>query len=481
MQQLGASFVQSFLVPYIETNILGNVDKDERLQHVIRYDTTPTATDISGLETSYFSNTGTILDTDLALRKVFFKEFIGFINRQKIIADGNVYKLASRLLPNPRTKEYTNEAQNNIRKFGFEAVDAIQQHIAAELIRQKLASGEIKKEEADDQKSKLKEGKIILVRGKDENFKTKSEDDIKRALASQERARDFWEDVLSGDGGIAYGMNPLDIPEEGEKEKGSTLTGLQKQVWASMAIKAEKQLEENGIYVEASLKIDQNGVAYGNVQDRRGAKMKVEVSLIKPGKHNYKFTFSNQPSKKFLVDEDELKSEFKDKKRSAAEVYTDKQLQERKREELIGKVGIPVSEGVKFSQTPPKVARGYTEKVESKVPEGGEEYEGAVPVAVATGKKAELEAETGSGITEGAGYPSGPVEAKQVYDQRLSQRTKTEVRSRDNKKRGRKRNWRDTKASARAFRNTPTARIIKYYAATAAGFGGAVGIYSFLT
>ena len=75
MQQLGQEFIQSFLVPYIKTEILGNVENDARLQRVIRFDTTPSATDLAGLESSYFTNTGTVLDTDVELRHVFWNEF----------------------------------------------------------------------------------------------------------------------------------------------------------------------------------------------------------------------------------------------------------------------------------------------------------------------------------------------------------------------------------------------------------------------
>lgn len=482
MQQLGESFVQTFLVPYVKNNILGNVDKDERLQRVIRFDTTPTPTDIDGLETSYFTNTGTILDTDMALRKVFFKEFIGFINRQKIIANGNIYLLAFRLLPDVKTKTYSKDATNNLEKFGFEAVKAMEDHVAAELIRQKEATGEIKKEQAEDDRRKLKEGKLVLVRGKDSNFKYKSEDEIKRAIASREKAVEFWDDVLADDseqGPVAYGMNPTEIPEQGKEEKGSTLAGLQKQAWMGMAIKVEKELESNGIYVEARLKVDQNGVAYGNVKDRRGVELKVEVSVIKPGKRNYKFTFANQPSKKFLINEDELKSEFKDKKQSASEVYANKQISERKREELITKVGIPVKGGVQMMPKVPSAAITQTETGQTNVPANEQVYEGPVPQGVQIGKRATVQNEEGAG-GGAAGYPAGPIEAKEAYEQqRLAEQTQVSGGSASRLFQSKKGQEGGLQSGSRLFRNSPVARVMKYYAATAAGFGGAMGFYIF--
>jgi hypothetical protein len=480
MQQLGESFVQTFLVPYIKNNILGNVDKDERLQRVIRFDTVPSSTDIEGLEASYFTNTGTVLDTDIALRKVFFKEFIEFVNRQKNIANGNVYLLAFRLLPDAKTKTYSKDATNNLEKFGFEAVKAMEDHVAAELIRQKEATGEIKKEQAEDDRRKLKEGKLILVRGKDSNFKYKSEDEIKRAIASREKAVEFWDDVLaddSGQGPVAYGMNPLETPGMGEEEKGSTLAGLQKQAWIGIAIKVEKELENNGIYVEARLKVDQNGVAYGTVKDRRGIELKVEVSVIKPGKRNYKFTFVNQPSKKFLINEDELKTEFKDKKRSASEVYTDKQLSERKREELITNVGIPVKGGAQMIPKLPRVALTQTQTGQTEVPANEQAYEGPVPVGIQVGKRANIQNETEAGAV---GYPAGPIEAKETYEQqRLAEQTEVSGGSANRLFQSKKGRESGLQSGSRLFRNSPVARVIKYYAATAAGFGGALGFYIF--
>ncbi len=482
MQQLGASFVQSFLVPYIKNNILGNVDKDERLQREIRFDTVPSPTDIDGLETSYFTNTGTVLDTDMALRKVFFNEFIEFINRQKNIANGNVYQLAFRLLPDAKTKTYSKDATNNLEKFGFEAAKAMEDHVAAELIRQKEANGEIKKEQAEDDRRKLKEGKLILVRGKDSNFKYKSEDDIKRAIASREKAIEFWDDVLADDspqGPVAYGMNPLEIPEQGKEEKGSTLAGLQKQVWTGIAIKAEKELENNGIYVEARLKVDQNGVAYGTVQDRRGVALKGEVSVIKPGKRNYKFTFANQPSKKFFVNQDELKTEFKDKKHSANEVYANKQISERKREELITRVGIPAKGGVQMIPKTPKVAFTQTEAGQTNTPANQQVYEGPVPIGVQAGKRASVQTEQGAGAVP-AGYPSGPIEAKEAFEQkRLAQETEVNAGSGSRLFKSKKAQQGGLQSGSRLFRNSPIGRVMKYYAATAAGFGGALGFYIF--
>ncbi len=483
MQQLGESFLQTFLVPYIKNNILGNVDNDERLQRIIRYDTTPTQLDIAGLETTYFVNTGTILDTDFALRKVFFNEFIDFVNRQKAIAEGNVYLLAQRLLPDTKTKEYSKAANRNIEKFGFEEIKAMEEHIAGEIIKQKQLNGEISDEKARDDKAKLKEGKLILLKNKDENFDYKDDDDIRRANSSSQKAAEFWDDILftgSPSGNVGYGMNPLDVPAEGEEEKGATLTGLQKQVWSGVSVKMEKEVENNGIYVEAKLKVDANGVAYGTVKDRRGVRLKVESSVIKPGKRNYKFTFVNQPAKKFLVNRDELKSEFKDKKRSAAEVYTNKQLQERKREALIQKATIPVTEGPK---APPKtggVDVTAKEKTESKVPGGGEEFEGPVPAApVQLGKRADIKEET-----EGRqpAYAAGPMQAKEEFDQqRLAETTDVYGGSAGKGFRAKKKKGGGLQSGTRVFGNSGVGKVMKYYAATAAGFSGAAGIYSFLT
>jgi len=475
MQELGDTFVQTFLVPYIQDDILGNVDKDERLQRVIRFDTTPEPTDIEGLEITYFTDTGTVLDTDMPLRKVFFKEFVDFINRQKLIVSGDARLLAFRLLPDPETGAYSKEAQNNIEKFGFQAVKALEEHVAEQIIKQKEASGEIKGEKAEDDRKKLKDGKLILVKKKDENYDYKSEDQIKRAIASQENAREFWEDVLSDDtpdGRIGYGFNPVEY-------KGATLNGLQKQAWMNMAVKVEKELENNGIFVEARLKVDQNGVVYGNVQDKNRAQLKVEISVIKPGVKNYKFTFVKQPAKHFYVNQDNL-GEWK--KKSANEVYTEKQLAEKRKSDLILKKGIPIKGKAPKVTMPPKLKSGAALAGEvGGSAGGGTDYYTIAGIPGKASKQAEIEERGAAGPGIGAQQYAGPMEAKDQFKQQLTQEVKgTAKGGRQNYKKGRT-GWRNMRAKSNRFGKSPAARVAKIYGAVLGGGSAAAGIFSFLT
>ena len=79
MQQLGAGFINSFLLPYIKNQILGNIKNDTRLQNMFRYDKVLRPDELEGLEDDYFVDTGTVLETDASLRRAFWKEFNEFV------------------------------------------------------------------------------------------------------------------------------------------------------------------------------------------------------------------------------------------------------------------------------------------------------------------------------------------------------------------------------------------------------------------
>jgi len=319
MQQLGANFVNSFLLPYIQKQILGNVNNDIRLQNIIRYDKVVTAEEISGIEADYFGNTGTVLEKDLGLRKAFWREFVSFVARQKKLCNGNVLKLTFRLLPDAKTGSFSNEAQKNLAKFAFIAIDRLENTLIDRKIDKNKLLGRISASQAEKDKLNLKNGKLILVRDKKGDFDYMSNEEIRRAIGNVERTADIMARfATSGDNGL-YTFNPL-----GEN-KASTLQEVQIALWSKQSMLSEKQLEENGIYIGGHMVVDNKGIARGFAKDRNGIRLKIEFDVKKPGKRVYRITFVNNPNNKFFISEGELNMRFGKNNQSALEVFRDKE------------------------------------------------------------------------------------------------------------------------------------------------------------
>lgn len=327
MQQLGASFINSFLLPYIQKQILGNIGNDTRLQNMFRYDKVITSEEIKGLEDYYFADTGTILETDAGLRRAFWKEFSEFVGRQKNLCEGNVLKLAFRILPDEKTGSFSKEADLNLEKFAYYAVNRLEDTLVQREIDQKAVLGKISAAQAVDDRSDLEKGKLILVRQKEGGFDYMSDKTVARAIGNTERTAKMLaalqtEKTEKGERRI-YAFNPSEVSGEGEAS--SSPQEVQELLWKKQSIKSEKQLEDNGIFVEGHMTIDTNGISRGFAKDKNGIRLRVEFDVKKPGERVYRMTFVDNPDNKFFIAENELKKKFGENKQSALEVYREKE------------------------------------------------------------------------------------------------------------------------------------------------------------
>ncbi len=326
MQQLGSGFVNSFLLPYIQNKILGNLPNDPRLQKMFRFDKVLRPDERQGLEDYYFQDTGTILQKDADLRKVFWREFSDFVDRQKLVANSSDAKLSFRMLPDEKTGTFSKDARKNLEKLAFYAVNSLEDALINREIHHKRLLGNISEEEAAENKAALEEGKLALARKENGEFDYLSDKKIARALGNVEQtaqllAEHKTEETTSGETRM-FMFNPLTV-DENRQETSSSMQQVQQVLWNKQAIGDEKKLERNGLYVEARMNIDANGIARGFVQDKNNTRLRIEFDVKKPGKRMYRMTFADNPDKKFFVEENELQSTF-GKNISAQEVYSRK-------------------------------------------------------------------------------------------------------------------------------------------------------------
>lgn len=213
MQQLGPQFIENFLLPYIKDEILGNIEKDTRLQNLFRYDAVIKPTEIDGLKSDYFQNTNTFLDTDLDARDLFWEEFVEFVKTEKGICSGDVNLLANRLLPDFETNKFTKVAEDNWSRFSHYYLKAEEKRLIDSLIRKRETSGEITSDEARDLRRKNQNNELILARSKKQkgDFDIIESEEIRRALDNVEKQADlmsglFTEFTEKGEKGFL--MNP---------------------------------------------------------------------------------------------------------------------------------------------------------------------------------------------------------------------------------------------------------------------------------
>lgn len=485
MQQLGAGFMTTFLLPYIKTQILGNVDNDTRLQNMIRYDKVLRPDELSGLEDDYFQDTGTILETDAGLRKAFWKEFYEFIQNQKNLCNGNVLKLAFRLLPDAKSGIFSEEALQNLQKFSFYAVNKLEDTLIQREIDQKEVLGKISASEAADDRADLKEGKMILVRKQDGKFDYLKDPEVARALGNVKRTAEMLanlqtEETQSGEKKV-YTFNPIEVPE-GDKEVSSSPQEVQKLLWRKQSIGSEKQLEKNGLYVEGSMTIDANGIAHGFVKDKNNIRLRVDFDVKKPGEKMYRLTFVNNPDNKFFISEKELKSKFGDKKQSALDVYREKEGTEGGSVGLARERGTRIKGGGIAEVKLPENRKIVNPQIRSKVeqPESQPQVMPYVPP-----------------VTQKSGG-----ESKGKLDQESQQKTRLEQNVMENKRRlanrmgasgsevttkGKMKGGEGTvspgktKAAQKRKKKILPLKVLKYYLAGTGGIVAAGGIASFFT
>jgi len=332
MQQLGAGFINSFLLPYIQNRILGNVENDTRLQNIFRYDKILTPEELNGLENTYFKNTGTILEHDAGLRKAFWKDFVEFVKRQKKLCNGNIQKLAFRVLPDAKGGGFSQEAGQNLQKFAFYDVNNLENKLIQQKIDSKKINGEISSSQAENGKTVLKNWKMILVRQKGGGFDYMSNETVASAIGNAEKTARLLADLYTEqtpEGEIRiFPMNPMELPQ-GEAEISVGLQGVQELLWEKQSMQSEKQLEDNGLFVEAHMTVDGNGVAQGKAQDKNGIRLIIEFDVKKPGERVYRITFVDNPNNKFFISENELKQKFGNGNgkgnKSALEIFKEKE------------------------------------------------------------------------------------------------------------------------------------------------------------
>ena len=330
---LSEQFVTQTLLPYLKKNILGNAGNDLRLQKIFTKEEPLTEEEKKGLvaDPKYFNDGTSVFKYDENLRKLFWNNFIDFVRRQKRICSGNIGLLAKRLLPLPGTNSFENEAQENLLKFSYQVANAVQDYKIEQTIKNMLLSGEINETEANKLRSKLAQGKLVMLKDKKGGKKLVNDDEIRRASEKGPYQDDFYSSVESSGEGEDRVVYPDEIPpEETEgqpkfEEKGMTVSNVALEIYEKQATQVEIMLEESGLHVESKLKTDKTGTVRGYVViiQKRGDKtiterMRIEVKVNKPNQL-FQFTLLDK-GKSFTADKNEIKKYFKDEQKLGSEV-----------------------------------------------------------------------------------------------------------------------------------------------------------------
>lgn len=486
MEQLGASFTNLFLLPYLKTQILGTIDNDTRLQNMFRYDKVLRPEELQDLIDDSFQDTGTILQDDVELRTAFWKEFYDFVQRQKNLCNGNILKLAFRMLPDAKSGSFSREAEENLLKFTFYAVSKLEDTLIQREINQREVLGKISAAQAADDKADMKKGKMILVKGKDGKYNYMSDKDIARAIGNVERTAKMLanlqtEKTPEGETKV-FTFNPSEI-SEGGKEVSSSPQEVQELLWKKQSLEAEKQLEENGIYVEGHITVDTNGIAHGFVQDKNNIRLRVEFDVKKPGERVFRMTFVNNPDNKFFVAGNELKSRFGEKKQSALEVFRDK-------EEAAGRVqGVAKMRGSKIGDGGAPVRLPENRKIttvtnlNNKVQPSQENYTGGTSYfPVETSNRNVKSNDLNESKVKQNSVQKGALEAKKELEAKFKKQNE-KSNFRINTPTGSKgeKNPNKARAKSRSKGKSLVLKVAKYYAAGIGGAIGTAGIYSLFT
>ncbi|MBN1494843.1 hypothetical protein JW911_03870 [Candidatus Peregrinibacteria bacterium] len=337
MHQLGAAFVNSWLIPETK-KILKNVEKDDHLMKLFKTQEPMKAEWIDALEKRYFQNAQNDFQYNFKYRKIFFRELIEFVGMQKKICGEKLWLLALRMLPvvnkkeGPQVARFEKAAEENIAKFAFRVVKAIEEDHIRDLIEKKKMNKEISPEKAAKDLKDLKEGKLLLIRGrkKGAEFDYANIEEIKKLVEQGKEFDEFFTEE-SEEGRKMFGFTSFVVPKNEMKpdeviktDFGDTYKGIEAQSYASRTVKLEKTLEDSGLYVEASFKTDAGGIAKGKIQDKNGEKWDVEVDLNRPTVI-FKFYLSSNRAKNFQQTPEELNRNFKIKKLKVAEAYRIKQ------------------------------------------------------------------------------------------------------------------------------------------------------------
>lgn len=120
-----------------------------------------------------------------------------------------------------------------------------------------------------------------------------------------------------------------------DREQSSQISGFQESLWENQKVTIEKKLANNGFILQASLKINQNGVVRGGILDKKSrTKLILEVNLAEPhqeGQRRFRITFADNPQKRFWIKENELE-DFQNK--PVSKIYAQKQDEEKRKTDM---------------------------------------------------------------------------------------------------------------------------------------------------
>ncbi|MBU1446457.1 hypothetical protein KKD70_04295 [Patescibacteria group bacterium] len=329
MKVLGSGFIQSFMMPYMTGTILNQakLEKSPLVQKVFDMDKELDLQDFDALVTSddYFKDTGTIFDIGgIEHRKVFWHEFIDFINDQQRISDYNDQKFVFRTLPDAKTGIFSQVARDNIFKFCMRVVKAVEESEIKRLIDVRESNGEISKEAAAQDRVNLAKGKLLLAKGADGKDVYLSEDEIKNALGDVTRRAELLKKLQirkDSNGVYIFLINPVGNGD------GSTLREVQAAIWQNQKIRVEQQLAELGLDAR-NLQIDAYGVLRGNLKDSSGTETIVEVNLDQPGQRRYRLTMGDNSSEQIWLTDSEMQNFFSYEQKTIVEVFEVKKMEE---------------------------------------------------------------------------------------------------------------------------------------------------------
>lgn len=336
MAQFGNSTITNTIVPFLADTVLGNIEKDKLLQKAIGFKSTITELDKQTIIGLYTKKTTSVIATDSKFKKVFWSEFFTWIETQKKIAGSDPLVLSKRLLPVNPEGGYYKEAFRNFNKFGFQATKAYEFSLINEKIDEKFGPNSA---DARNEKFKLKNGDLVLLKKKDGKYDYFAKQEIRKALESVKKAAELYNRVQiikEGNNTYMVSFNPLKPTAEGQAEARSTILDVNKEIWANKNYLIQTNLEQKvGLHFDGVPSVGENGVLSGIVIDLKTKKqLKVEVNLANPVENRtYRFTFTNaaDKGKNFSLKDNEL-DYFKDY--SPKEILGIKQGGEHKREEL---------------------------------------------------------------------------------------------------------------------------------------------------
>jgi hypothetical protein len=329
MQVFGPNFIQTFMMPYMIGTVLNQakIENNPLVQKIFMIENPLDVQEFGQLVTSedYFIDSGTLFDHGgVEHRKIFWKEFTGFIKDQQRISENNVEKFAFRTLPDAKTGVFSQLARTNILKFCTHMVKAVETAEIKRLIDAGELNGEISKEAAALDRVNLAGGKLILAKGSDGKDVYLSEDEIKDALGDVTKRAELLKKLQirkDSEGVYIFLINPVGAGD------GSTLRAVQAAIWQNQKIHVEKKLAKLGLDAR-DLQVDDYGVLRGNLRDASGTQTLVEVDLEKPGQRRYRLTMTDNSSGQIWLTDSEMQINFSYENKTMVEVFEAKKMEE---------------------------------------------------------------------------------------------------------------------------------------------------------